>query len=120
MEAAVCDWLMEQGIAHRHAAGIFTVRLGARRRAAVYVPDIVLHDPLPDGRVIIIEPHHVHVPKEGGTRLLAAFRRENGAEFFLIAVAHAQDMKNIDRSSYDVLVDIQSLDVLLGVLPIPR
>lgn len=120
MEADVCSWLFAHGIAHLHAGEVFTVRLGARHQPAVYVPDIILHDSLPDGRRVLIETHQSHVPKEGGSRLLAAFRREHGGKFLLIIIARPQELRNLDPGSYDLVTDPADLAELLTVLPVPR
>lgn len=117
MEATVCGWLMDHGVAHRHASEVFTVPAGPGRVPTLYVPDIVLHDRTADGRVIIIEPHQVNVPKGGGTRLLAAFRKLMKDRYYLIVVARKVDFRNIVKGSYDVLLDIGNLDTLARRIP---
>jgi hypothetical protein len=120
MEAKVCDWLQSHGVAHRHAAEVFTVPAGPGRAPAVYVPDILLHDRTADGKVIIIEPYQVHVPKGGGTRLLAAFRKMMKKEYHIIVIAREQDFKNLVKGSYDVRLDIRQLDLLAKRIPLPQ
>ncbi len=117
MEAAVCDWLMQHGIAHRHASEVFALSVGSENIPNVYVPDIVLHDRRPDGKIILIETHQVNSPKQGGTRLLAAFRAQMKRTYFLIVIARVRDMKTILNGSYDVLVDFEKLDSLERKLP---
>lgn len=119
MEAKVCDWLMAHGVAHRHASEVFTVPTGPGKTPTLFVPDIVLHDRTSDGRVIIIEPRQVNVPKAGGIRLLAAFRRLMKKRYSVIVVARKADFKNIVRGSYDALVDVESLDTLARRIPLP-
>jgi len=120
MEAAVCEWLFGRGIAHRHAGEVFTVPAGAGKVPTIYVPDIILHDRGPDGRLIIIEPYQVNTPKGGGTRLLAAFRREMSARYAVIVVTKRRNMKNVIAGSYDALVDADHLEMLTRLVPTPR
>lgn len=119
MEATVCRWLLEHNVAHRHGSEVFTVPSGRGRPPAVYVPDIVLHDPAPDGRRILIEPHQVNVPREGGTRLLAAFRRVMKSRYAVIMIARRADFLHLVRGSYDVLIDVDRIESLLSRIPVP-
>jgi hypothetical protein len=120
MEARVCDWLLFHGVAHRHASEVFTVPTGPGRVPTLYVPDILLHDRAKDGRIIILEPFQVHVPKGGGTRLLAAFRRMMKKRYHLIVIARARDFSHIVKGSYDVLLDANRLDSLAKRIPLPE
>ncbi len=119
MEEKVCDWLMQRHIAHRHASEIFTIVMGPRRTPFIYVPDIVLHDPTPGGKTIIIEPYQANVPKKGGTKLLGAFRRQTGGKYHLILIANRQYKKYILKGSYDVLIEFERLDTLEKKIPAP-
>jgi len=121
MEAAVCDWLMAHGIAHRHGSEVFTVRTGATRTPTVYVPDIILHDKDKLGRSVIIEPFDAATPRVGGTRIIAAFKREKKKDYHVIIIVKKQQMSKVLKEAYDLLVDFKDLDVLLKKLPqIPR
>ncbi len=120
MEERVCEWLLAHGVAHRHASEVFTVPTGPGRVPTLYVPDIILHDRAPDGRGIIIEPFQLHVPKGGGTRLLAAFRKSMRHRYRLIIVARAKDFHTIVRGSYDLLIDADRLDTLARRIPVPE
>jgi hypothetical protein len=119
MEALVCAWLQERGIAHRHASEVFTVSPGPDKAPALYLPDIVLHDRMPGGKKVIIELFQMHVPKPGGTRMLAAFRSGMKKHCRLILVARAGDFGHIARDAYDVLIDIDHLDTLARRIPRP-
>jgi|WetSurMetagenome_2_1015567.scaffolds.fasta_scaffold79484_2 hypothetical protein len=119
MEAKVCDWLQSHGVAHRHASEVFTVPAGPGRVPTVYVPDILLHDRTADGKTIIIEPYQVHVPKGGGTRLLAAFRKMMKKKYYVIVIARKPDFKNLVKGSYDLRLDIERLDFLAKRIPLP-
>jgi len=119
VEAEVCEWLMQHGIAHRHASEIFTVPTGPRRTALIYVPDIILHDRNEDGRKIIIETLQVNSPKSGGTRLLAAFRKAEGHKYFIIIVTRRSAKRHLVKGSCDVVVDIEKLDMLIKKIPPP-
>ncbi|MFN0157844.1 MAG: hypothetical protein ACKVRP_07215 [Bacteroidota bacterium] len=119
MEAKVCDWLMQRRIAHRHAGEIFTVSLGPRGAASIYVPDIILHDRTKSGKIVIIEPYQVSVPKKGGTKLLAAFREQNKGQYYMIIIARRQYKKYILKGSYDAFIEIEKLDTLEKKIPLP-
>lgn len=119
MEANVCDWLMEHAIAHRHAGEIFTVLTGPRKTPIIYVPDIILHDRHGDGRKVIIEALQVNSPKAGGTRLLAAFRKTEGHNYFIIVVTRKGAMRHLVKNSCDVVVHIEKLGTLMKHIPLP-
>lgn len=119
VEAEVCEWLMQHGIAHRHASEIFTVPTGPRKTPTIYVPDIVLHDRNEDGKKVILETHQVNSPKTGGTRLLAAFRKAERDEYFIIIVTRKNASRHLVKDSCDVVVDIGKLDTLLKRIPLP-
>lgn len=108
MERKVCEWLMQNGIAHRHASEVFTVSFGVGKDPTVYVPDIILHDKC-DGQTVLIEPFQVNAPKGGGTRVFAAFRKAMKGRYSLIVVARKSAKRNFMRGSYDAFVDIEQL-----------
>jgi hypothetical protein len=107
-------------VAHRHASEVFTVPTGPGRVPTLYVPDIILHDRTTDGRIIIIEPYQVHVPKGGGTRVLASFRKIMKHRYQVIMIARSQDFRNIVKGSYDILVDAERLEALAKRIPLPE
>jgi hypothetical protein len=119
MEAAVCEWLVVHGIAHRHASEVFTVSARPTGAPGVYVPDIVLHDKTNDGRTIIIEPVHSYSPKGRGTKIVAAFRRQMKKKYFMVIVAKKHYMHKIPRNAYDILIDFDRLDMLAENIPWP-
>jgi len=119
MEATVCQWLIDHGVAHRHASEVFAVRAGAAGVTAIYVPDIILHDKNKQGKTVIIEPIHAYVPKEGGSRLIAAFRKDLKAKYFIIIIANRHYKHKILKSAYDVLIDFDNLNALEKKLPLP-
>ncbi len=117
IESVVCDWLMDHGIAHRHASEVFTVRIGAAATPTIYVPDVILHDKDKSGRKVIIEPYDAYTPKVGSTRIVAAFRKEMAKDYCIIMVAKKQQMHKVLKEAYDVLVDIDHLDGIQKRLP---
>jgi hypothetical protein len=119
MEATVCEWLMQHSIAHRHANEMFTVRTGVAGTPTVYVPDIILHDKDREGRAIIVEPFDAYTPRQGSTRIIAAFRKQMEKEYFVVIVARKQHKKKVQKEAYDILVDFDKLDGLLKHLPVP-
>ena len=119
MEAAVCEWLISRGMAHRHASEVFTVRMGSAGAPIIYLPDIILHDKKKDGKTIIIEPFHTYVPKEGGTRVFAAFRKQLKSKYYIIMIAKRHYMHKILKDAYDVLIDFDKLHLLEKKLPFP-
>lgn len=119
LESAVCDWLMENGVAHRHASEVFMVKTGATHAPTIYVPDIILHDRDDQGRLIIIEAVHSYAPKKGGMRLLAAFRKEMKGKCYLIIIAKRHYMKKILKDAHDIMIDFDTLDTLRRKIPIP-
>lgn len=119
LESSVCDWLMENSVAHRHASEVFMVKTGPTHVPTIYVPDIILHDRDAQGRLIIIEAVHSYSPKKGGMRLLAAFREEMKGKCYLIIVAKKHYMKKILKDAYDIMIDFGSLDELKRAIPIP-
>lgn len=118
MEGMVCEWLMQKGIAHRHASEVFTIVSAVGKDPSVYVPDIILYDKY-NGRTVIIEPFQVSVPKGGGTRLFAAFRRKMKDKYSLIVVARKSAKRNFIRGSYDAFVDIERLEQLEKKISLP-
>ncbi|HET6273860.1 MAG TPA: hypothetical protein VFG32_12855 [Bacteroidota bacterium] len=121
MEATVCDWLVKHGIAHRHASEVFAVKTGAARVPNIYVPDIILHDRNPQGKTIIVEPIHTYAPKDGGSRLLASFRKELKSKYYVIVIAKKHYLHKVQKGAYDVLIDFDNLDLLLKKIPLfPR
>ena len=119
MESVICSWLMDHGVAHRHASEVFTVRYGATHAPRVYVPDIILHDRNSDSKRVIIEVVDTYFAKEGGTRLLAAFRSQMKSDYFTIIIAKRHYLHKVLRSAYDVLLDFKKLDLLERRLPFP-
>ena len=119
MEAAVCDWLMTNGIAHRHGSEVFTVRTGATGTPTAYAPDIVLHDKDRLGRHVIIEPFDAATPRVGSSRIIAAFRKEMKKDYYIIIVAKRHHMGKVLKEAYDLIVDFKDLDVLMKKLPQP-
>ena len=119
MEASICDWLMSRRIAHRHGSEIFTVRFGATRTPTVYVPDIVLHDKDKAGKTVLIESYDAVSPRVGGSRIIAAFRREMQKEYSVVIVAKKGQRKKILKEACDLLVDFENLDQLEKNLPLP-
>ena len=119
MESAVCQWLMEHGVAHRHASEVLTVVQKPRSEASLFVPDIVLHDRNDDGKMVLIEIVDSYVTKEGGTRLLSNFRAQAKSGYYMIVIAKKHYMPKILRSAYDVLVDFSKLHLLERRVPIP-
>jgi hypothetical protein len=120
MESVICSWLMDHGVAHRHASEVFTVRYGAAREPRVYVPDIILHDRNSDGKRVIVEIVDTYFAKEGGTRLLAAFRSQMKSDYFTIIIAKKHYLHKVLRSAYDVLLDFKKLDLLERRVPFPK
>ena len=116
MEGRVCEWLMQRGVAHRHASEVFTVSSGVGKVPSVYVPDIILHDRHDDHKVII-ETFQASAPKGAGTRLLAALQRQVEKKYFLIVVAHRGLKHNFLKGSYDAFVDIEKLEGLEKLIP---
>lgn len=119
MEAAVCEWLMEHAVAHRHGSEMFTVRVGASGTPTAYVPDIVLHDKDELGRTVLIEPFDASIPRIGGTRIIATFRKEMKRDYHVIIIAKKQQMNKVLGEAYDVLLDYGNLDDLVKMLPCP-
>jgi hypothetical protein len=119
MEAAVCEWLIDRGVAHRHASEVFTVKMGATRAPSIYVPDIILHDKNKDGKTVIIEPLHSYAPKYGGTRIFAAFRKQLKRKYYIIMIAKKHYMHKILKDAYDVLIDFEKLHLLEKKIPFP-
>ena len=119
MESAICQWLMDHEVAHRHASEVFTVRHGAANAPALFVPDIILHDKNSDGKFVIIEIVDSYVTKSAGTKLLSSFRSQSKSKYFIIVVAKKHFMPKIVRSSYDYLLDFKKLDLLERRVPIP-
>ncbi|HCV42201.1 MAG TPA: hypothetical protein DGH68_01865 [Bacteroidetes bacterium] len=119
MEAVVCEWLMEHGVAHRHGSEMFTVRVGASGTPTAYVPDIVLHDKDELGRTVLIEPFDAPTPRIGGTRIIATFRKEMKKSYRVIIVAKKQQMGKVLEGAYDVIVDYSRLNALEKELPLP-
>ena len=119
MEAAVCDWLMKNSIAHRHMSEVFTVRIGPAKTPTVYAPDILLHDKDKKGRTIIIEPFDAYTPRVGSTRIIASFRKDMGENYYVIVVAKKGQMTKVFKEAYDLLVDFDKLDGLKKRLPQP-
>jgi hypothetical protein len=117
MEATVCDWLMNHGIAHRHGSEVFTVRTGATGTPTAYAPDIILHDKDKLGRNVIIEPFEASAPRVGSTRIIAAFKREMKKDYYIIIIVKKHQMNKVLKEAYDLLVDFKDLDVLLKKLP---
>ena len=120
VESAVCDWLMSNGIAHRHMSEMFTVRLGAAHTPTVYVPDIILHDKDLSGRTVIIEAFDAHSPRIGSTRIIASFRKEMKKNYYIIVIAKKQQMSKVLKDAYDLMVDFDKLDGLEKKLPRSR
>lgn len=119
MEAAVCDWLMNNRIAHRHMSEMFTIRIGAVGTPTLYVPDIILHDKDKSGRTIIIEPFDAYTPKQGNTRIIAAFKKEMKDSYYVIVIARKNQSNKVLKDAYDLLVDFEKIDTLLKKLPKP-
>ena len=119
MEAAVCEWLISRGIAHRHGSEVFTVKMGSAGAPIIYLPDIILHDKKKDGKTIIIEPFHTYAPKEGGTRVFAAFRKQLKSKYYIIMIAKRHYMHKILKDAYDVLIDFDKLHLLEKKIPFP-
>jgi hypothetical protein len=117
MEAAVCDWLMDNRIAHRHGSEVFTVRTGATGTPTAYVPDIILHDKDKLGRNVIIEPFDATTPRVGSTRIIASFKREMKKDYYIIVIVKKQQRNKVLKEAYDLLVDFGELDALLKKLP---
>lgn len=120
MEAAVCEWLIAHRIAHQHASEVFAVKSGAAGVPVMYVPDIILHDRDRQGKTIIIEPIHAYAPKGGGSRVLAAFRKEMRGKYYVIVIVRKHYMHKVLKGAYDLLVDFDNLDVLLKKIPLAR
>jgi hypothetical protein len=119
MEAVMCEWLMNHRIAHRHGSEVFTVRMGVAGTPTVYVPDIILHDKDKLGRTVIIEPFDAYSPRMGGTRIIAAFRKEMKDGYYIIFIAKKQHLSKVLKEAYDVLVDFDNLDGFEKILPQP-
>ena len=117
MESVICSWLMEHGVAHRHASEMFTVKYGAVSAPTIYVPDIVLHDRNSDGKRVIIEIVDTYFTKEGRTRLLAAFRSQMRSEYYMIIIAKRHYLHKVLRPAYDVLLDFKKLHLLERRVP---
>jgi len=120
MEGVVCQWLIERGIAHRHASEMFTVTTGPARAPSMYVPDIILHDKTKDGKTIIIEPLQSSSPKGPGTKIFAAFRREMKKKYYVIVIARTNTMHKVLKNAYDVLIDYEKLYLLEKRIPFPE
>lgn len=118
IEAAVCAWLMKHHIAHRHASEVFTI-VRKNKMPEIFVPDIILHDKLDDGRGVVIEPVQAGAPKGGGSRLLAAFRKQLGEQYFVIVVARRSTRHKLVRGSFDTLVAFENLGMLAKKIPHP-
>ena len=120
MEAAMCEWLMNHRIAHRHGSEVFTIRMGVSRTPTIYAPDIILHDKDKTGKTIIIEPFDAYSPKAGNTRIIAAFRKEMKDSYYIILVAKKQHLSKVMKDAYDMLVEFDNLDGFEKKLPRPE
>ncbi len=115
MEAALCEHLRAQAVAHEHGTLLFEVEI-ARDRRATFVPDIVLTTAQKDGRPVLLDTV-ASVRPGGGVRRLAAFLRQYGRQHFLIVVAKRVLLHHIPEEAYDALVpleDFAQLDALLA------
>jgi hypothetical protein len=120
MESVVCEWLIANGIAHRHASEVFAVALGPTRTPAIYVPDIILHDKNKNGKTVIIEPIQISAPKGAGTKVFAAFRSQMKDKYYIIVVAKKQSARSIMKDAYDAFIDFDKLHLLKRRIPFPK
>jgi hypothetical protein len=113
IEQRLCILLQTAGIAHSHAPRHFEVRLGEKAVAA-YAPDIVLRGRGREGKTVILES--VATAKEDGIQKICAFRKQYGAEFYVIMVAKEEVLDKIPLEAYDEGSTLTELSTLIGRL----
>jgi hypothetical protein len=111
MEAALCDFLMANGLAHEHSAGGFELEVGTGA-LRLYIPSLTLTDLKKDRAAVIIEPiDSVH--PGSGVRRLQSLRRERGQDYFVIIVARQPLHSQIPRDAYDAIFPLENFEPLL-------
>ena len=113
VEQVMCDRLSRRGVAHSHSPRHFEVRLGETSVAA-YAPQIVLRGRGREGKTVVIE-----ASEEAYRPILnkmIAFRRQYGAEFYMIFVAPEDVLDRVPLGAYDESATTNNLNTLISRL----
>jgi hypothetical protein len=120
-EAALCEALERNGLAHAHWALNFEVPAGTDH-LRLYTPSIVLTETKKDARTILVEAMD-SVHPGSGLRRMEALRTWQGDRYFLIIVARRPLHHRFPPDSYDALFPLEDfrplLDFLRGLPPSP-
>lgn len=111
MEAALCDCLMANDIAHTHWTGDFELELGTGA-LRLYIPSVTLTDLKKDGAAILIEPVDSIHPGSG-VRRLQSLRREHAGEYFVIIITRRSLHARFPADACDALFPVEDFTPLL-------
>lgn len=104
-EAALCDFLSNQNLAHAHWAISFDVPVTAKQWR-LFIPSILLTDLKCDDRAVIIEPV-TSVQIGGGVRQLQSFRKRHMREYYVIVVTRRALHRRIPEDACDAIFHLE-------------
>jgi hypothetical protein len=111
MEAALCDFLTANNLAHEHWSGGFELEVGTGA-LRLYIPSLTLTGLKKDGAAVVIEPiDSVH--PGSGVRRLQSLRRERGRDYFVIIVARQPLHPQVPQDAYDAIFPLEDFEPLL-------
>jgi hypothetical protein len=113
LEQTVCDRLGNAGVAHSHSPRHFEVSVDGARVAA-YAPMIVLRGRGREGKSVVIEA--ADDVEASILKKVIAFRKQYGAEFYVILVAPDDVLDEVELAAYDEACSATNIGTLISRL----
>lgn len=110
MEAALCDFLVVNELAHEHWQGGFELEVGTGA-LRLYIPSVTLTGLRKDAAAIVIEPVDSAQPGSG-VRRLQALRRERGRDYYVVIIARQPLHTQLPRDAYDAIFPLEDFEPL--------
>jgi hypothetical protein len=105
IERAVCRYLDNNGLEHKHRTKRFNVVLPSRK-AIVFEPDILIPHPRIQERPILIQAIHGKNQAQM-IPLLAEFKKQLGSKYYIVAVTKKDNLTNVPTDICDLLVAVE-------------